>query len=277
MTEEKRTLQWHPAFYAGIQIEFAEEAHKLIFENEHQLGTKPKEIDVLIIKKDSKERIEKNIGQIFRIHNIVEYKSPEDYLSIDDFYKVYGYACFYKSDVKQLDMIKAEEITISFVCKRYPYKLIKHLQEARYLSIEEQEKGIYYILGDIFPMQLLVTPELSEETNFWLKNLTNDLEESKVAEKLLREYAKHKKSNLYKAVMNIIVRANQKLFRRKKDMCEALMELMQEELEESRKQGMKEGLLELVRKKISKGKSIEQIADELEEDRSMIEELIKSL
>lgn len=47
--EEKQVLQWHPAFYAGIQIELAEEAEKLIFENEHQLGTKPKEIDVLII------------------------------------------------------------------------------------------------------------------------------------------------------------------------------------------------------------------------------------
>ena len=49
--EEKDALQWHPAFYAGIQIEFEAEADKLIFENEHQLGTKPKEIDVLIIKK----------------------------------------------------------------------------------------------------------------------------------------------------------------------------------------------------------------------------------
>ena len=47
------SLQWHPAFYAGVQIELCEEADQLIFENEHQLGTKPKEIDVLIIKKQS--------------------------------------------------------------------------------------------------------------------------------------------------------------------------------------------------------------------------------
>lgn len=46
------TLQWHPAFYAGVQIELCEESEHLIFENEHQLGTKPKEIDVLIIKKE---------------------------------------------------------------------------------------------------------------------------------------------------------------------------------------------------------------------------------
>ena len=82
-TSEKKLLQWHLAFYAGLQIEFAEESEKLIFENEHQLSKKPMEIDVLIIKKKAEEQIRKNIGRIFRKHNIIEYKSPEDYLSID--------------------------------------------------------------------------------------------------------------------------------------------------------------------------------------------------
>ena len=74
--EEAKMLQWHPAFFAEIQIELQEDAEHLIFENEHQLGTKPKEIDVLIIKKDKGRVIRKNIGRIFRQHNIVEYKSP---------------------------------------------------------------------------------------------------------------------------------------------------------------------------------------------------------
>ena len=91
---EEAVLQWHPAFFAGIQIEFSEEKEMLTFENEHQLGTKPKQIDVLIIKKESETKLRKNIGKIFRRYNIVEYKSPKDYLSIDDFYQVYGYACF---------------------------------------------------------------------------------------------------------------------------------------------------------------------------------------
>ena len=134
--ESKSTLlQWHPAFYAGIQIEFADEAEKLQFESEHQLGTKPKQIDVLIIKKDSKVAIKKNIGRIFRGHNIIEYKSPEDYLSIDDFYKVYGYACFYKSDTAKVDEIKAKDITISFVSKKYPYKVIRHLERELKLKV----------------------------------------------------------------------------------------------------------------------------------------------
>ena len=65
-TKKQEKLPWHPAFYAGIQIEFEEEAHKLTFENEHQLGTDPMRIDVLIIKKRTEENIQKNIGRIFR-------------------------------------------------------------------------------------------------------------------------------------------------------------------------------------------------------------------
>ena len=62
-TKEKKLLQWHPAFYAGLQIEFAEEAEKLIFENEHQLSKKPLEIDVLVIKKKAEEQIQKILGE----------------------------------------------------------------------------------------------------------------------------------------------------------------------------------------------------------------------
>ena len=73
--EKQAKLQWHPAFFAGIQIELAAEARYLVFENEHQLGTMPKEIDVLIIKKENTPPIRKNIGRIFRTYNLVEYKS----------------------------------------------------------------------------------------------------------------------------------------------------------------------------------------------------------
>lgn len=44
---------WHPAFFAGLQIELSEERSNLIFENEHLLGTKPTQIDVIIVKKNN--------------------------------------------------------------------------------------------------------------------------------------------------------------------------------------------------------------------------------
>ncbi len=236
---DKKLLQWHPAFYAGLQIEFREEADKLIFEREHNLSTKPMQIDVLIIKKCSNDVINKNIGRIFRRYNIIEYKSPTDYLSIDDFYKVYGYTCFYKSDSKLVDDIKITDVTITFVCKRYPEKLVSHLMKTRALGIEKIGAGIYYICKDIVPIQILVTSELSEDENLWLGSMRDDIQSIDTIEKLSKEYGIHEQDELYKSMMNIIIRANKDKFVEVRSMCEALRELFADELEACRDDGIR--------------------------------------
>ena len=293
MAEEingKKKLQWHAAFFAEIQIELAEDADKLVFENEHQLSTKPMSIDVLIIKKLKDEPIRKNIGRIFRRHNIIEYKSPEDYLSIDDFYKVIGYACIYKADVQNTDSIKGNDITVTFVCRNIPAKMIKYLQENCNYQVKPVTNGIYYISGGMFPMQLVVTSKLSKEENFWLRNLTNDLKENAEAENIITEYEKYNHSKLHKSVMDIIVRANEKKFKEvRTGMCDALVELMadiiEEKEEQARSAGVMEGraegslskLCEQIQKKLTKGKTVSQIADELEETEEKIRELIEKM
>lgn len=45
-----------------------------------------------------------------RIKVLLGHLAPDDYFSVDDFYKVYSYACFYKSDVSEANRIKAEEV-----------------------------------------------------------------------------------------------------------------------------------------------------------------------
>ena len=134
-----RLLQWHPAFYADLQIEFREEKEKLKFEREYLLSSKPMAIDVLIIKKKNAEPIHKNIGKIFRKYNIIEYKSPSDSLSVDDFYKVYGYTNFYKADTGKVNEIPIQELTITLVSKQYPRELIRHLKEVRHYTIDNPE------------------------------------------------------------------------------------------------------------------------------------------
>ena len=37
MEQKEQTIQWHPAFFAGIQIELGDEAKYFSFEAEHQL------------------------------------------------------------------------------------------------------------------------------------------------------------------------------------------------------------------------------------------------
>lgn len=136
---QKRLLQWHPAFFAGLQIELSEEAEYLSFESEHMLSSRPMQLDILVIKKDRERQIRKNIGQIFRTYNIVEYKSPDDSLTIDDFYKVYGYTCFYKADTGKTNEIRAEEKLFELIRK----KIRKGKSMAQIADeLEEKEESI---------------------------------------------------------------------------------------------------------------------------------------
>lgn len=241
---KKRLLQWHPGFYAGLQIELDKDAENLEFQNEYQIGTKPKEIDVLVIKKNTKSPVSKNIGRIFRKYNLIEYKSPGDYISIDDYYKVYGYACFYKSQTARINEIKIEEITVSFVCEYRPVKLLRHLKEQGYW-IKNIESGIYYIIGTQFPIQLILTSELSKDKNLWIGNLTKNLSQREMAERLIIEYGKHEKDIRYQSVMNLIVEANQAIFSKEDEkMCEALRKIMSDELDERENIGRAEGIIE---------------------------------
>ena len=282
-------LQWHSGFSAALRVELEDELDELCIEDEHMLSKKPMQIDVLVVKKKGEQPIRKNIGRIFRKHNIIEYKSPEDYLSINDFYKVYGYTCFYQSETKRVKDIPPEEITMTFICNHYPQKLLEHLKKFKGIEVEKQEAGLYYLLGDSFPIQLVIVKELSKEENYWLQNLRCNLKTGEEIQEVVRRYEQVKHKAYYSDVMNLIVRANQKQMEEEKNMCEALNELFAEELKEAdlrgRKEGRKEGrnvgkiekLKELVQKKLAKNQSIEKIADDLVEDVEVIRKIVKEL
>lgn len=227
-SSEKKPFQWHPANYAGLQIEFEDEKEYLSFEDEHQLGTKPMAIDILIIKNTEGYKVKKNIGRIFKKYNIIEYKSPDDYLSIDDFYKVYGYTCFYKADTPTVNQIEVNELTITFISRKYPRKLLRHLELERGFTIQKIESGIYYIVGDAIPIQFIVANKLSQTENLWLKGLTNQLQNYELTAALTKDYYEHKQNTLYESVMDIIMRANKKQFEEANNMCEAMKEFIWE-------------------------------------------------
>ena len=268
--DTKDTTQWHPAFQASIQIEFEAEAEKLTFEPEHLLSKKPMQMDELIIKVAENEAIHKNIGRIFKRYNIIEYKSPDDNLTINDFYKVYGYCCFYQSDTDKICEIPPEELTITFICNHFPRKMVQHLKEFRGLNIIHVEAGIYYITGDAFPMQLLVTRELDPKENLWLQSLRNNMSKPEEIEVLLKEYEVKKSSKLYQAAMEVITRANWDAVKEVKEtMCEALKELMAEEFQEQE---------ELVTKRVTEevtAQVTEQVTEKVTEQ--VTEEFIRTL
>ena len=230
------------------------------------------QIDVLIIKKRNHDVIQKNIGQIFRKHNIMEYKSPTDYISIDDFWKVYGYALFYKSESSCIDSIKISEITITYVSIGYPDSLMKYLKENLGLTIEKQAEGIYYIINDRIPIQILVSSELSEEENLWLRSLSNNIKDTSIIDKLSKEYNEHQTDELYKAAMNVIVRANREQFEEAKDMCEALREIWADDIEKAREEGLKIGIRRMIISSNELGVATERVKEMLVKNYELTEQ-----
>ena len=93
---------------------------------------------------------------------------------------------------------------------------------------------------------MILTKELSEKHNLWLKSLTDDLEGADTVRRLIEQYGEHKENKLYKSVMNLIVRANQDKFKEVKTMCEALEELMKDEMDAKKAEGKMEGKTESV-------------------------------
>ena len=196
-------IPWHSAFFEAIQLELEEYSGSLEFISEYPLTTEPLRIDVVIIKKSGDVPIEKNIAAIFRKVNILEYKSPDDYVSVWDFYMVYGYACLYVT----LNKMSITDLTLTFVESRYPRKLLRHLKEVRKYTVEEKQPGIYTVKGDILPMQIIDSRKLSAEENLWLKDLDNELETGEIR-RITTEIERQGKAARIRAYLDVITKAN---------------------------------------------------------------------
>ena len=119
MKDSPEKIQWHPAFAGAMGLEFKSDYEYVRIEQEHNLSKEPLRIDLLVLKVNNTERKFSNeIGHIMKTYNIIEYKSPEDSLNIDDYYKTIGYASLYKGMGEYVNKIPAREVTVSMFCTR---------------------------------------------------------------------------------------------------------------------------------------------------------------
>ena len=243
-------LQWHPAFCAAAGLEFHEDIERLELKPEYNLSKEPIRIDLLIIKEGRTGQIKNEIGHIMRIYNVIEYKSPEDALSIDDFYKTIGYACLYKGYGEYVDAVPINELTISIFREARPEKMFLTLQKYGH-KIEERYPGIYYVTEHLpFPAQVIVTQELEPGEHRSLRILSNHAKKEDVEEFLRKAEGMNtpRDRQNVEAVLQVSVRANDELYReirRDANMCDALRELMKDDIERevsaARKLGESEG------------------------------------
>ena len=268
--EENKKIKWHPGFYAGIEYELREYREILEFDREHVLSKEPVQMDMLIIKKNTEMVIDQAIGNIFRKYNVIEYKSPEDGLNIDDFYKTIGYACFYKGYGCRVNAIDARELTISLFRFSRPVNLIKTLQELGAV-IEEKYSGVYYVNGIInIPVQIVVIGELERDLYASLKILVNKADKETI-KKFLSDTGniktKAERENI-DALLQVSVSANREIYeeiRRESPMCEALRELMKDDIDKAVEQAVEKAVEQAVEQakitaRFEDGLSFEEIA-----------------
>jgi CRISPR/Cas system CSM-associated protein Csm2 small subunit len=234
-TDSPDKIQWHPAFYAATCLELKDNIEDLQFEREYNLSKEPIRIDLLILKPGA-GAIKNEIGHIMRKYNIIEYKSPDDGISIDDFFKTIGYTCLYKGYGSKVNAIPEEELTVSVFRAAYPREMIKELKRKGH-EIEEKYPGIYYVKNVIFPAQIVVTSRLNPETHSSLRILTKNakIEDIRRFLEQTKDLKEPGEKDNVDAVLQASVAANDDVYkdvRRDSIMCEALRELMQDVIDE---------------------------------------------
>ncbi len=265
VTLSELKTQWHPAFCAAARLELIFNKNELDFREEYNLSRKPLQIDLLIIEKKSNTdtQIQNEIGKIFRKYNIIEYKSPKDNLTVDDFFKTLGYAYIYKGLGESVNQIPLSELTISLVREKNPSGLFRELEKCN-CRYEEVADGIYYVYGLLIPAQIIVTNQLNAKAHSCLRILSSDAQEDEVREFLFRAERVTEPGALadIDAVLQVSVSENKELYNRMKEdseVCEALKTLMKDEIAEERNKGRTEERVSLAREMLLDGKSDAEI------------------
>jgi hypothetical protein len=202
---------WHPAFAQAIELELDENKDALTFETEHQLTTEPLRIDVLIIKKKKDVVIKKNIAQIFRGFNVIEYKRPNDHVTIEAYHKTQCYSRLYAS----LNKIDINEMSVTLAVTQLPRKLLSFLKKQ--YTVKNVQPGVYYVEGDTSPTQIFVADELPEDENVWLTSLRKDLTEEQIWRVLAAAEGREKIDAYIHTIVEVNTKTMEELYMKRKD------------------------------------------------------------
>jgi hypothetical protein len=250
-------IQWHPAFVVAIKGILIEYSDALEYRTEHPLNEKPLRIDFLVIKKRPETVIKKQIAEIFRLENVIEYKRPTDSLSINEFHTALARTHLYKALSPNVDIA---DMTLSFVVTTHPRDLFKHIHNTPGYNIEQRHPGIYDVIGAMLPIQIIEVGELSDEENLWLYNLSLNMPEENAqwVSGVDRKYGELIDVGVY---VSAVMSANHDKFN-KEDYFMRLTPRTRKILEEIgwAEQWVEKGKLEAASAMFAEGDSIEKIA-----------------
>ena len=244
MDSEDKVIQWHDAFRAAMRLELRENEGELVFEDEHILNMKPLLVDLVVIKRPPGVAVRNEIGRFFREYNILEYKSPDDTLNVDAYFKTLAYASLYKVYHAGEPEIEAKQIGLTLIHEGRPRKLMKYFEQHGY-KVARKFTGVYEVRDLVpFATQLIVSGELDPEMHVWLTALTKKLDKAR-ATRLLRHVdgtsAEQERRNM-EAVLYVAVNANKMTFeawrKEEPEMYASLLDFLKPEID-AEKEAMK--------------------------------------
>ena len=152
---------WHMAFEAAIRIALYKYRDRYSLIRETRLGNQPPRADYLIIKSEPEVRFDLPMFSLFRKHNIVEYKRPDDQLNERIIRKAIGYANFYIGTAEREGDVPSDEVTISLFHNTMNDKLLSRMKAEQTIEVDTNCPGLYYVrkLTDL-PMQIVIGSEL---------------------------------------------------------------------------------------------------------------------
>lgn len=120
-----------------------------------------------------------SLARTFRSHNLFEIKGLHSSVTIHTHYKTIAYAALLITENEKEAPYTRNEISLSFLCHRYPKKLLRHLTEDCKKTVAKASNGIYYVSEDTFPVQIILIRELSPTDALYLRCLTDRLDDAR--------------------------------------------------------------------------------------------------
>ena len=248
--EETGKVEYHNGFYGAVHAIYEPMNVQMEYMQEHDLGDEPIRMDMLIIKKDSAPLTDP-IGSFFRTHNVLEYKSPADALTIDDFFKAQGYALIYKGLGKTVNAVPLKELTVTLFRHSYPREMFEALRNEGFQTVETHP-GVTCVTGPIsVPAQVVTASRLPPGEYEEFKILAKNAKKEDVLKVLGKFDADEKMAEYVSAIIRVSASVNDGLFEKIKEestMSEAIKRIFSKEIAEERREAKEEVAVWMLKK-----------------------------
>ena len=262
-----------------MKAEYGDKGLKMdVFAQEVPLGVEPVRLDMVI---KTQGPLSDPLGSFYRVHNVHEYKSPDDSLSVDEFYRALTYPLHYKYFDHKVNEIPLKDLTLTIVRHSYPRDMFKALEadgfvvESRKDEKGKEYQGIYEISGKLpVPTQIVVTSRLPDGEYEALKLLSTDAT-PEMAARYLEKVNKSSDDFIQRnggSVLYYCFQINPGLEQKLKDMginVEVMKEMLQQVIEEERRDAAEKA------EKVGERKKAEDVAEKMLRNEEPVERIIE--